>query len=200
MSTSQPLVDDYLRELERAARSLPRARRADLISEIRAHLREALPAGASAADIRTALDRLGDPDEIIAAEVGLAPRPIVRGRDWAAVFLLLLGGIVLPLLGWVAGAVLLWASSAWSVRQKVAGTFLLPGGLLPAVLGLLIAPTSGSLCAASSTSPVVRCTSTGPSAFAQAGLIAVFVLSVVVPIVTAVVLVRGLRRAESLAT
>ena len=146
MSTSQPLVDEYLRALERAARSLSRARRRDLTSEIREHLREALPAGTSDAEVRTELDRLGGPDEIVAAEVGPAGRVVVRGRDWAAVFLLLLGGIVLPLLGWVVGAVLLWASSMWSVRQKLAGTLLLPGGLLPAVLGLLIAPTSGSLC------------------------------------------------------
>ena len=43
--------------------------------------------------------------------------------------LLLVGGLVIPVFGWVIGVVLLWASDAWNVRDKVIGTLLVPGGL-----------------------------------------------------------------------
>jgi hypothetical protein len=48
--------------------------------------------------------------------------------------LLLLGGIVLPLLGWLVGVFLLWASPVWSPRDKWLGTLVLPGGLAGAVI------------------------------------------------------------------
>jgi hypothetical protein len=72
---TDPLVDDYLRRLDAAASSLPADQREELVSEIRDHLQEALrqtPAGDQAA-VRTALERLGSPEEIAAAAADQAP-------------------------------------------------------------------------------------------------------------------------------
>ena len=43
------------------------------------------------------------------------------GREWATV-------VLLPLV-WVVGVVLLWRSPAWTPRDKLIGTLLVPGGL-----------------------------------------------------------------------
>jgi formate hydrogenlyase subunit 3/multisubunit Na+/H+ antiporter MnhD subunit len=43
------------------------------------------------------------------------------GREWATVALL-------PLV-WVVGVVLLWRSRAWTPRDKLIGTLVVPGGL-----------------------------------------------------------------------
>ncbi|MEP6641799.1 MAG: hypothetical protein ABJB93_07805 [Gaiellales bacterium] len=63
-TTLHPLAADYLKRLRDAARSLPRSRRDDLLADIHDHLAEAAPAGAAEADVRTALDRLGDPERL----------------------------------------------------------------------------------------------------------------------------------------
>jgi uncharacterized membrane protein len=66
---SDPLVDDYLRRLDAAASTLPAHRRDELISDIRDHLQEALrqaPDGDKAA-VRNVLERLGPPEETVAA-------------------------------------------------------------------------------------------------------------------------------------
>lgn len=49
-----------------------------------------------------------------------------------AVNLLLAGGLLLGV-GWVVGAVLLWRSKVFTLVDKVVGTLVLPGGVLPAV-------------------------------------------------------------------
>ncbi|HYU86509.1 MAG TPA: hypothetical protein VEK80_17025, partial [Kribbellaceae bacterium] len=62
------LVGDYLGRLEQAAQVLPADRRTELVEEVRAHIAEARTAGADdLAAVRTVLDRLGSPDEIVAA-------------------------------------------------------------------------------------------------------------------------------------
>lgn len=53
-----------------------------------------------------------------------------RRGEVAALWLLLIGGIVLPVVGWIIGVVLLWASELWTRRDKLIGTFVVPGGLL----------------------------------------------------------------------
>ena len=52
-----------------------------------------------------------------------------RWIDVAAIVLLLVGGLIVPLLGWLVGVVLLWVSNAWNVRDKVIGRVFVPGGL-----------------------------------------------------------------------
>jgi Domain of unknown function (DUF4190)/HAAS len=72
---TDPLVDDYLRRMDAAASALPAHRRDELVSEIRDHLLEGLrraPASGEAA-VRNLLERLGPPEEIVAAATDSAP-------------------------------------------------------------------------------------------------------------------------------
>lgn len=72
---ADPLVEDYLRHLEAVSAVLPEYRRAELLAEIREHLDEALrqvPAGDEAA-VRSVLQRLGSPEEIVAAAADPMP-------------------------------------------------------------------------------------------------------------------------------
>jgi hypothetical protein len=53
-----------------------------------------------------------------------------------ALILLPIGGIILPVVGWFVGVVLLWVSDAWTTREKLVGTIVIPGGLAtPLLLG-----------------------------------------------------------------
>jgi hypothetical protein len=93
------------------------------------------------------LDRLGTPEEIVAAAQegvigpddplarGLVVRrePRLRGRDIAALLLLPFGGFVL-VVGWFVGLILLWSSDRWRTGEKWLGTLVLPFGYL----GLLV--------------------------------------------------------------
>ncbi|MGA9761925.1 MAG: hypothetical protein WBQ14_05840 [Gaiellaceae bacterium] len=123
-----PLARDYMKRLKKAAAILPRGRRSELIGEIESHLSEALPAGASEAEALNVLERLGEPAEIV-AEAASGQAPTRAGlTEWFAITLLLVGGFLF-LVGWVVGAVLLWSSTVWTLRDKLIGTLLLPGGL-----------------------------------------------------------------------
>jgi uncharacterized membrane protein len=158
MSTSADrLVDDYLDRLERELAGFPPARRRELVQEISEHIAEAR-AGLETeneAEIRNPLDRTGDPADIAAEARGpveeqpATAAPAAERRsgafDVVALVLLLLGGVVVPVVGWLVGVVLLWISSAWTARQKLLGTLVVPGGLaLPA--GILLLVTFESTC------------------------------------------------------
>jgi hypothetical protein len=201
-STLHPVATAYLQQVRREGRDLPGDRLAELLIDLEEHLAAAIPADASDADAREVLARFGDPREIVAAarpeSIGPAER---RGtREWAAVFLLLFGFIAAGL-GWIVGVVLLWSSRAWTTRDKLIGTLVLPGGLFSTGLLLLLAlgrphkeicthrSTSG---AHYGTSVVVHCTpvpSNGPSTIASIALI----LLALTPIATAVYLARRAR-------
>src|SRR6266704_2703722 len=58
------LAAGYLRRLRRAAWTMPRARRRELLGQIAAHIAEARAAGA--VPLRRVLDDLGDPGDIAA--------------------------------------------------------------------------------------------------------------------------------------
>ena len=77
-ATDHREVRAYLARLETAAARLAPGRREELMTDIRAHLVEAL-AGSEGDDraVREALDRLGEPDDIVAAETGELPLPAV---------------------------------------------------------------------------------------------------------------------------
>jgi hypothetical protein len=133
-ATLHPLARDYLKRLKKAARRLPRARRNELIGEIESHLTEALRAGARGAEALNVLERLGGPEQIVAeaeSEAKETPRPGMR--ESLAVILLLFGGFLF-LVGWFVGLHLLWSSRFWTMRDKLVGALLVPGGLLPAVV------------------------------------------------------------------
>jgi hypothetical protein len=65
----------------------------------------------------------------------------MRRYDGITVFLLLVGGVIVPVAGWVAGAVMLLVSQRWTLRDKLAGLLVWPGGLAPAVALIVFAPT-----------------------------------------------------------
>ncbi len=149
--TVDALVEDYVRQLEAASWPLAPDRRAELIEGIREHIAEARSAGAaSEVEVRELLDRLGDPGEIAreaAREGGVpyAPYPVVVRRPslalegWA-VGLIAIGGIVFPLIPWLVGIALVWASKRWSWKEKLVATLAVPGGALAWFAFVLSAP------------------------------------------------------------
>lgn len=143
-TVADELVARYLAQLQSALRDLPPGRREELLDEVSEHIaaaRAELGPQPTKAQIRTMLERVGDPDAIAAeaspAQVNSVPRP--GWREVVTLILLPIGGIIIPLLGWFIGVALLWTSEHWSVRSKLIGTLVVPGGLaLP--LGLAMFP------------------------------------------------------------
>lgn len=190
-TTLHPLAADYLDRLEYAARRLPRGERRELVQEIGAHLAEATNPEMSEAEMLTVLDRLGDPEEIVDEQLPAEPyRGDRRGvHEWAAIFLLLFGGFLFAI-GWFAGVILLWSSRAWSGRDKLIGTLIVPGGLatvLPAALLL------GTKQKCTSLDGQLQSCTPGPSTAHQTVSIAILALLVLGPICTSVYLARRAR-------
>jgi hypothetical protein len=65
----------------------------------------------------------------------------MRRYDAVTVFLLLAGGVILPVVGWLLGAVMLLGSRRWSLRDKLVGLLVWPGGLAIAAALIVFAPT-----------------------------------------------------------
>jgi hypothetical protein len=99
--------------------------------------------------VRAVLAGLGDPHEIVMAALTAdqgetAPIPPgMSGLELAAVPLLLFGA-VLAGFGWLVGLLLLWASPRWTLRDKLLGTFILPGGMVGPIVVALAASNSTS--------------------------------------------------------
>jgi hypothetical protein len=140
-----PVVTSYLEELRLRAESLPPTRREELLLEIRSHIATTLPPEASEAQVRQLLDRLGSPEEIMNAELDDVPATAGTGRaavvpsvaplQWrelTGLALLLLGGAVLPPVGYLTGGVLIGLSRRWSPTARV----LLVA--LPAVIAMMV--------------------------------------------------------------
>ena len=139
-STADRLVDDYLTRLAGASQALPPDGRTESLAEIRGHIAASL-SGATDADeaaVRTMLDRLGDPADIVAAAVENDPPeppsvPGTQGRrpgiglEVGAVVMLTVGSLI-PVIGWVVGVILLWSSGLWRRSEKLLGTLIVPGG------------------------------------------------------------------------
>ena len=209
MISADNAIQDYLRRLERAAADLPRDRRQDLLLGIREHIAAAQAAGVASdeAEVRTLLDRLGEPHDIVAAACedgratgGGGPRRSGTTLELAAVLMLTAGSFV-PVVGWLVGVVLLWTSRLWRLREKVLGTLVFPlgpgGVLLLGGLPLWSAEEclSAPVPVGSSLEPTTVCTSSGPPEWLAAVVVAVLlVASVVVP----VILLRIARRRAEL--
>jgi hypothetical protein len=140
MSETDDVVAEYLNELDHALAGLPRSRRREVIDEIAGRIAAARAAGGDVDGL------LGDPTTIAAgarARFGLGPDP-GSWREVATLFLLPIGGLVVPVIGWLVGVVLLWQSDAWTRRDKLIGTLVVPGGLLaPFVLLTLVSGVPG---------------------------------------------------------
>jgi hypothetical protein len=195
-----PLAEDFLRRLRRAGRQLPPERLNELMAEIEGHLAEAIPPGAADAEALEVLERLGSPGDIVEAERPPAHGPGRRTwREWAAVILLPLGGFAFGV-GWAVGLIFLWSSRLWTTREKLLGTLIVPGGIATALLVAVLTgtkrrcselvrvqPANGELVERVSR----HCTpSAGVSAATSAWHIALIVLCILGPVVSAVYLAR----------
>lgn len=198
-STADKLIDDYLKRLNRELAGFPRARRTELVEEISEHIAEARAdlESENEAAIRTLLDRLGDPEDIAAeARERFGIRPKGSGWDVVALIMLLVGGVILPVIGWIIGVVLLWVSETWTTREKLVGTLVVPGGLaLPIFIGLTA--TSSELCSSYNGQPEV-CEG-GRSLAASILVISGMIVLFLAPIVTTAFLARRRSRAIVLA-
>lgn len=130
-----PLAQDYLERLYDAARALPTDQAVELVADISDHLGEAIPAGTDEAGVRTVLDRLGTPQELVAeaggAPAAASPAPATPPDGLGVVEILALVGLIaaeliffmwpLAIVLWVAGIVLLAVARRWSGRQKLYG-------------------------------------------------------------------------------
>jgi hypothetical protein len=135
------LVRDYLGRLEAASWPMPPDRRAELAGEVREHIETALAEAGRRDDVtvRNVLERLGRPEEIVATEADAEPAlppwsrgpggPATSAAGWgalevAAILLLTVGAILLPLIGPAIGLVLVWLSTRWTTREKTIATVI----------------------------------------------------------------------------
>jgi uncharacterized membrane protein len=130
-------VDEYLQRVSEALGDLPERERSEILEDLRSHLSESVGGDvrfASEADVRNALDRLGDPEDV-AREARL-----MRGHDDVTPLppkssqytaehsrtpgTLEVAAIVLTALMWPIGVVLAWISDRWRTRDKVIATII----------------------------------------------------------------------------
>lgn len=154
------LVRDYVDRLDAAATHLTTDRRAELVDEVRDHIELALAEAGSVdeATVHNVLERLGSPQEIVAAEAtGSLPGGTIHPTDppgsgsralsveTRALILLTVGAVLLPFVGPILGLWLVSASNRWTLAQKRTATMAVLVLLaLPAVL-LLPALASGEI-------------------------------------------------------
>ncbi|MEO8106480.1 MAG: hypothetical protein ABI720_04105 [Actinomycetes bacterium] len=142
-------IDGYMGRVDAAARDLPPDRRIELLDQLREHLDAAANApGATEAAVLGAIDRLGDPTEIVASEreaPGPTAGPVAARRSrWGpleiiAVVLLIVGPFVAPVVGPLAGLVCAWLSPAWTRGEKWVATLLASGSIVLVALFFLAA-------------------------------------------------------------
>ena len=212
-TTPDKLVERYLKHLDVELDDLPRDRRREIVDEISGHIAEARAVlqAETESDVRNILEGLGDSAEIAADarerfEVSPQRKPGKTEPGWVeigALIMLLVGGLVLPVIGWVIGVVLLWTSNVWNVRDKVIGTIFVPGGLgLPILLGTFALASGGGGCVQSGLAgaqpSMNTCTGQGTSVTDVLGAVGLIVL-LVAPIVTTVYLAMRMRRASAVA-
>jgi len=199
----EPSIAKYLQRLDEELRGLPRDRRREVVNEIAEHIdqaREASPVE-SEADLLNLLDRIGAPSEIAAeARERFDVSTTSNWHEIAAIVLLLVGGFVF-IVGWLVGAVLLWTSRIWTLRDKLIGTLVVPGGLFVSAAVLLTAVGSDLSCdteqpldSGGNLSDTVTTTCNGGHSAAGSILRGiVFGAIVIAPIFTTIYLTRRLR-------
>ncbi len=193
-ATDERVVRRYLGDLERALSGVSPGRRRELLADVRAHI-ELSRADEPEVPVEQVLERLGSPADV--AEEATNRLGPVRRRpatlDYLAVGLLLIGGLVLPVVGWFLGLALLLSSPSWTRADKAWGALVVPGGLAPAVFSVFGAVSavacSGFTDGAGRT--VSTCTG-GPSPVVQVLLWLLLAFLVIGPIATSVRLLRRL--------
>lgn len=197
---AKQLVDGYLGRLELELLDLPAARRQEIVEEIRDHIAEERAGieDESDADLMNLLDRLGDPADIAAA--ARDGRAKAAPRSGSSVGTLEILALILTPLVWPVGVILLWASAAWTTRQKLLGTLVPPGGLTGVLFvgpALLLNPVFLTSCTGGGGSNgVVATTCTSPEWWQYALGILLIVLSLAAlaaPVVVGIYLATRLR-------
>jgi hypothetical protein len=177
------LLDDYLRRLGQAARKLRAWQRELFLAAIADRIDAELSAGEDVDldRMREVLARLGDPEGLVLAAAPVPDWP--AGQELATVLILLVGGVLLPGIGWLVGVTMLWASPRWRLSDKLLGTLVWPGGLC----GLAVLCLYGLLGTLSASLP-----------FLQSGGIAPLVLPAIIatlpPVIVAIRLLHTARR------
>jgi hypothetical protein len=160
--TPETLVGQYLARLEELASGLPADRRGELVDEVREHIEFALAEAdrADEATVRNILDRLGSPEEIVAAELDGPTSPAIAraqavgpGRrdpgapsvESRALLLLTVGALLLPFLGPVLGLWYASASNRWSLAQKRTAALIVVEILVLPVTFIIPALLSGEI-------------------------------------------------------
>ena len=150
------VVRDYLGRLEAAAWPLPVGRRTELMGEVRDHIDAALGEAGSRDEVtvRNVLERLGPPEEIVAAEAESGESALrapvasqAAASGWGAieviaVLLLTVGALFLPFVGPILGLIFVWASLRWTNREKLIASALMLALLAIPLFRLLAGPTS----------------------------------------------------------
>lgn len=136
-SGTTEIVQTYLAELRAALIGVPKGVSEGIISGVREEL-----AGLSDTDASKRIRDLGDP-HFIAAEARDQEVPSPAGTlaissrapwfDIIAALLVMVGGVVVPVVGAVAGVVMVWFSKSWTRAEKWITT------LVPLILIALIA-------------------------------------------------------------
>jgi hypothetical protein len=224
-SSDDELVMRYLARLDAAASGMPADRRRELIDEITTHIEEAMAAQPGPpGGVATVLDQLGSPEDIVRAAQAALPGELPSGSgsplgavEILAILGLLIGGIIVPVVGWLVGVALLWISPRWKAGDKLLATLVWPGGLLaPLVTFFLLGATAlfavGSVCTQDPSvtgitasgrtvtehaSSGVHCTPQPVPPWLAITLAAVVMVAAVAgPILVAIRLIRQARRAD----
>lgn len=137
MNSSSPAVTTYLTRLESALAPAPADLRAEIVSGVREEL-DGLDADEAAARIA----ELGDPALIAAEAIGglpapapAKPSPVYLGFTLA---LLVVGGYLLPFVGWLAGLALIIGSPVWTRRVTRIAVSISAGAAVAALVALLV--------------------------------------------------------------
>lgn len=201
-----PVVEQYLQSVSNALIGADPDRRNEVLEQLADHILAATSddadAGTAAADARAreVIERLGSPSEIALA-AGVQPFGVpaaLLGAPAAPTYTMERIAVVafavswlIPLIAWIAGFILLWMSTVWTMRQKVVCSI----ATLPLVLGptvpmalLLIPARNSSTVGGTATDAIIP------------GII--FVLAIVAPIAALIWLGRSItldrrRRAAS---
>jgi hypothetical protein len=219
-SSDDELVMRYLARLDATASGMPADRRHELIEEITTHIEEAMAAQPPPpGGVATVLDQLGSPEEIVRAAEAGPPGALPSGSgsplgavEIIAILGLLIGGIILPVVGWLVGVVLLWISPRWKAGDKLLATLVWPGGLLAPLVAFLVLGAAatfavGSACSGGATdsssgrqiTDTAQCTPPPiPPWLAITLAVVVMVAAVAGPILVAIRLMRQARRSAAL--